>query len=58
MPEHHYSPIESSLIRTVIKHLQKLAPPQMEHKLRINTEIIRQSEARRVLLPIIRKLLT
>ena len=28
-------PVERSLIWTVIKHLQKLTPPQMEHKLRI-----------------------
>jgi hypothetical protein len=53
-----HAPIESSLIWTVIKHLQELTPPQMEHKLRINTKIIRQPKARWVLLPIVRKLLT
>lgn len=52
------APIERSLVRTVIEHLQELTPPQMEHKLRINTEIIRQPKARRVLLSIIGKLLT
>ena len=51
-------PIKSRLIRTVIKDLQELTPPQMKHELRIDTEIIRQPKSRRVLFPIIRKLLT
>ena len=50
-------PVEGGLVGTVIEHLQELASPQMEHKLRIYAEIIRQAERRRILLPIIRELL-
>jgi hypothetical protein len=52
-----YIPVERRLIRTVVEHLQELAPTQMEHELRVNAEVIPQPEACRILLPIIRKLL-
>jgi hypothetical protein len=55
---HHLSlPVESGLVRTVIKDLQKLTPPEMEHELRIDAEIVRQSEARRVFFPVVGKFL-
>lgn len=50
-------PVEGGLIRTVIEHLQELTPPQVKHKLRIDTKIIRQPEARRVFLAIISEFL-
>lgn len=52
------APVECSLIWTVVEHLQELTSTQVEHKLRVNTEIVRQPEARRVFLPIICELLT
>ncbi len=35
------APVERSLIRTVVEHLQELRATEMEHKLRIDTEVIR-----------------
>jgi hypothetical protein len=34
------APVERSLIRTVIEHLQELRATEMEHELRIYTEVI------------------
>jgi len=51
------SPVERGLIWTVIKHLQELTSPQVEHELRINTKVIGQPEARGVFFPVIGKLL-
>ena len=50
-------PIESSFIWTVIKHLQELTSTKMEHELRVNAEVIRQSKASRVFFSIVGKLL-
>ena len=51
------TPVESRLVWTVIEDLQKLTSTEMEHELRINTEIIREPEACRILLSIVRELL-
>jgi len=51
-------PIESSFIRTVIEYLQELTSTKMEHELRINAEVIRQSETRWIFFSIIGELLT
>ena len=51
-------PVVSSFIRRVVEHLQELTPPQMEHELRINHEIVVQPKARRVVLPVLCELLT
>lgn len=53
-----YSPIEGSLIRTVIKDLQELTSSEMEHELGIDTEVVCKSETGWVFLPVIGKLLT
>ena len=37
--------IEGGLVRAVVEHLEKLGPSQMEHELRIQGEVLRQSEA-------------
>lgn len=55
---HLNSPIESSLIRRIIKHLEELTPPQVEHELRINHEIIVEPEACWIVLSVIGELLT
>jgi len=51
-------PVEGSLVRTVIEHLQELTSSKMEHKLRIYAEIIAEAEGSGVFLPIISELLT
>lgn len=51
-------PVKRCLVRTVVKHLQELTTPQVEHELWVNAEIVRQPKARWVFLPVVRKLLT
>jgi len=51
------APVKRSLVRTIVEHLQELAPSEMEHKLWIDTEFVCQPEAAGVLLPILGKLL-
>ena len=53
-----YSPIEGSLIRTVIKDLQELTSAEVEHELGVDAEVVRKSEAGWVFLPVIGELLT
>ncbi|RUS28971.1 hypothetical protein BC938DRAFT_481224 [Jimgerdemannia flammicorona] len=58
--EHEWNsfiPIESRFIWRVIKHLQELTPPQMEHELRVDGEIFRQPERLGLVLAIVGKLL-
>lgn len=50
-------PVEGRFIRAVIKDLEELASAQMEHKLGVDAEVVRQSEARRIFLPVVRELL-
>ena len=51
-------PIESSFIRTIIEDLQELTPTKMEHELRIDTEVICQSEACGIFFPVVGEFLT
>ena len=51
-------PIEGRFIWTIIEYLQELTSTKMEHELRINAEIISQSEASRVFFSIIGEFLT
>jgi hypothetical protein len=53
----NYAPVKCSFIWTVVEHLQELTSAQVKHKLGIYTKVVRQSEARGVLLPIICELL-
>jgi hypothetical protein len=52
-----YIPVERCLVGTIIKYLQELTSPEMEHKLRINAEVARQPEAHRDLLLVVCELL-
>lgn len=51
-------PIVSGFIRRVVEDLQELTPPQMEHELRVNHEVVVESETARIVLPVLCKLLT
>lgn len=53
----NHLPVESSLIWRVVEDLQELTSPQMEHELRIDAEIVREPETRRVFFSVIRELL-
>src|ERR1700683_2414753 len=50
-------PIERGFVWAVVEYLQELTSAQVEHELGIDTEIVSQSEAGGVLLPVVRKLL-
>lgn len=50
-----HMPVKGRFIRGIVKHLQKLASAQMEHKLRVEGKVLLQSEGGRVVLPIISK---
>jgi hypothetical protein len=52
-----YIPVERGLVGTVVKYLQELTPPEMEHKLRINAKVVCQPKAHRVLLSVVCELL-
>lgn len=51
-------PVERGLIWAVVEDLQKLWSPQMVHKLRVQTEVVRQAEAVWVVFGVLSKLLT
>ena len=57
MHEARDSPVEHSLVWTVVEYLQKLTPSQVEHKLRINAKFIREPKAASVVLAILPELL-
>ncbi len=50
-------PIERRLIRTVVKNLEKLTPPQVKHELRIQRKVLCESERIRIVLVVLSKLL-
>ena len=50
-------PVERRLVRAVVEHLEELTPPQVEHKLGVDTEVVSQSERCWVFLPIVGELL-
>ena len=52
-----FLPIEGGLIRTVVEHLEELTSPEMEHKLRVDAEIVRESKACRIFLSVVGKFL-
>lgn len=51
-------PVVRSLIRAVVEDLQELRTSQVEHKLRVQAELFRETKRVRVVLSVLSKLLT
>jgi|FrelakmetLWP11LW_1041352.scaffolds.fasta_scaffold337267_1 hypothetical protein len=53
-----YLPVERGFIWTVVEDLQELRPPEVEHELRVEGEVVRQTETVWIVLRIFAKFLT
>ena len=51
-------PIEARFVRAVVEDLEELRPPEVEHELRVEGEVVRQPEAVGVVLVELAELLT
>lgn len=51
-------PIEARFVRAVVEDLEELRPPEVEHELRVEGEVVRKPEAVGVVLVELAELLT